>query len=138
MDGVEESVSRIWVHAGLPWTDRLLAARPAIRGGSLCETGAVTVVTTIDRSGPAVLEALRAVSPSEAEAFEAEYRSALARAAESLDLGEAERVLTHWWGIVALRMHPLTEAEQELVRRFHAGEDVGWSSPQEYRAATGR
>jgi hypothetical protein len=98
----------------------------------------VTVAMTIDRSGPAVLEALRALSPGEADVFEAEYRATLARAAESLDLGEAERVLTHWWGIVSLRLNPLTESERELMRRFQAGEDVGWSSPQEYRAATGR
>lgn len=93
---------------------------------------------TVVRSGAAVLEALRALSPGEAEAFESEYRAALARASESLDLGDAERVLTHWWGIASLRLNPLTESEQELVRRFHAGEDVGWSSPEEYRAATGR
>ena len=74
----------------------------------------MTVAMTVDRSGPAVLEALRALSPGEADVFEAEYRATLARAAESLDLGEAERVLTHWWGIVSLRLNPLTDSEREL------------------------
>jgi hypothetical protein len=106
--------------------------------GGLCDTGAVTVTVKVKRSGLAVLEALREVSPAEAAAFESEYRAALARASESLDLGEAEHVLTHWWGIVSLRLNPLTESERDLVRRFHAGEDVGWSSPEEYRAATDR
>src|SRR6478735_11374004 len=47
-------------------------------GGGFCDTGVVTVA--IDRSGPAVLEALRALSPGEADVFEAEYRATLARA----------------------------------------------------------
>lgn len=101
-----------------------------------CHTGMVTVMV-VERAGVAVLEALRELSPAEAEAFETEYRSALTRASESLDLTESERVLTHWWGIAHLRLQPLTDAELDLVRRFRKGEDVGWSSQEEYRAAKG-
>ena len=79
----------------------------------LCNTGGMTVAVTVDRSGPAVLEALRALSPDEAEAFQSEYRATLGRASDSLDLAEAERVLTHWWGIASLRLNPLTEPERE-------------------------
>ena len=92
----------------------------------------------VERSGAAVRDALLEASPADAEDFETEFGAALARAAESLDLAEAERVLTHWWGIAHLRLQPLSEAELDTVRRFHAGEDVGWSSPDEYRAARSR
>lgn len=70
--------------------------------------------------------------------FAAEYRGALNRAAASLDLTESERVLNRWWGTAYLRLNPPTDDERELVRRLHAGEDVGWASPQEYVAARGR
>lgn len=93
--------------------------------------------TLVERTGTAVRAALQEVAPAEADAFQAEFRAALARAADSLDLGDVERVLTHWWGILHLRLQPLTEPELDAVRRLRAGEDVGWSSPSEYRAAKG-
>ena len=65
----------------------------------------------------------------EAARFEWEYREALIRAAETFDLVEAETVLARWWGIANLCANPLTDEEQELVRRFRAGEDVGRPSP---------
>lgn len=99
-----------------------------------CQTGVMTA-TRVERSGTAVLEVLREVSPPDATAFEAEYRAALRQAADSLDLSKADRVLTHWWGIAYLRLEPVTEHERDLVRRIDAGEDVGWASPEEYRTA---
>ncbi|WP_375429725.1 DUF6247 family protein [uncultured Friedmanniella sp.] len=81
--------------------------------------------TKIARTGQDISAALRELSPEEAPEFEREYREALVRAADTLDLTESESVLTRWWGIAALRANPLTEEEVDLVRRFRAGEDVG-------------
>ena len=89
----------------------------------------MVATTKIARSGQAISNALRELSPSEAVEFDREYRYALVRAADTFDLTEAETLLTRWWGIANLRANPLTEAEHELVRRFHAGEDVGRPSP---------
>jgi Family of unknown function (DUF6247) len=85
----------------------------------------VTVtMTRIERSGPAVHSALAVTSPAEAETFQQEYRAALTQAAATLDLCDADAVLTHWWGIATIRANPLTPAEQELVRRVRAGEEL--------------
>ena len=98
----------------------------------------MTVDVRVERSGTAVLDALRSVAPEEAELFATEYRNALTRAADSFDLSESDLVLNRWWGIAYLRLNPPTDEEREIVRRLHAGEDVGWSSPQERLAAHGR
>lgn len=95
----------------------------------------MTVTIKIRRDGQAIRSALAEVSDVEAARFVEEYRDALTRAAGTLDLSEAEAVLTRWWGIATLRANPPTDAERELVRRLRAGEDVGWSSPAEYVAA---
>ena len=89
----------------------------------------MVMTTKVARSGRDVSAALHERSPQEAALFDREYREALVRAAETFDLVEAETVLTRWWGVASLRVNPLTEQEQELVRRFRAGEDVGRSSP---------
>lgn len=81
-------------------------------------------MTRIERSGAAVQAALARMSPEDAETFQCEYRGALTRAATTLDLSEAEAVLTHWWGIATIRANPLTPAEQEIVRRVRAGEEL--------------
>ena len=106
--------------------------------GVVCQTDRVSVDVTVQRSGAAILQALQDVSVDEAEVFSGEYRAALQRAASTFDLSESERVLDRWWGIAHLRLNPATEEEDDLVRRLHAGEDVGWSSPQERMAAQGR
>lgn len=92
----------------------------------------------VARTGPAIVEALQDMAPQEAEQFAAEYRAALGRAATSLDLTESEQVLDRWWGVAYLRLNPPTDQERDLVRRIDAGEEVGWASPQEWLAATGR
>lgn len=89
----------------------------------------MVATTKIARSGQAVSAALQQLSPQEANQFHREYRDALGRAADHFDLTEAETVLTRWWGIASLRANPLTEEEHDLIRRFHAGEDVGRPSP---------
>lgn len=98
----------------------------------------MAVDVKVERFGPAILRVLHEVAPGEAGLFAAEYREALNRAASSFDLSESERVLNRWWGIAHLRMNPPTEQEEDAVRRLDAGEDVGWSSPQEWLAAQGR
>lgn len=98
----------------------------------------MVVEVRVARTGPAILQALQDVAPGEAETFAEEYRAALRRAAASLDVSEAEQVLTRWWGVAYLRLNPPTEEERDLVRRLEAGEDVGWASPQEWLAANGR
>lgn len=89
----------------------------------------MVMTTRVARSGRDVSAALHERSPLEAARFDQEYREALVRAAETFDLVEAETVLSRWWGIANLRVNPLTVEEQELVRRFRAGEDVGRASP---------
>lgn len=89
----------------------------------------MVVTTKIARSGRDISAALHELSPHEATEFDQQYREALARAADTFDLTEAETVLTRWWGIATLRANPLTEEEHDLMRRFHAGEDVGRPSP---------
>lgn len=60
------------------------------------------------------------------------------QAAAALDLAPANRVLNRWWGIAHLRLNPTTDEERDLARRLQAGEDVGWSSPEEWLVARGR
>lgn len=95
------------------------------------------MTTRIERTGGAIRAALAELSPGEADDFEREYRHALNRAAETLDVSEAEAVLNRWWGVATLRANPPTLEEQKLVQRLHAGEDVGWPSPAA-RAEAGR
>jgi len=95
----------------------------------------MVATTKIARSGQAISNALRELSPQEAVEFDREYRNALVRAADTFDLTEAETLLTRWWGIANLRANPLTEEEHELIRRFQAGEDVGRPSPTARTAA---
>lgn len=98
----------------------------------------MTVGVVVERSGASVRAALLETSSADAEAFEREFLQALTRAAESLDLTEAERVLTHWWGVAHLRVQPLSDSEVDTIRRFRAGEEVGWPLPAAYRAARGQ
>ena len=98
----------------------------------------MAVETKVARTGPAILDVLEETAPEEAQTFAAEYRQALVRAAESLDLSECDQVLNRWWSIAFLRLNPPTDEEQEIIRRLDAGEDAGWSSPQEWLATHGR
>lgn len=95
----------------------------------------MSVKVKIIRSGQAIRDALEQVSPSEAAEFECEYRQALTRAAESLDLSEAELVLNRWWGVAQLRLDPPSAHERQLIKQFKDGNDVGWSSPADWAAA---
>jgi hypothetical protein len=94
-----------------------------------CNTGGMTVTTTrIERSGPAVRAALTDLSPDEAPRFEHDYRAALSRATDTLDLREADDVLNRWWGIACIRANPLSLEEEQLVRRIQAGDESALNS----------
>lgn len=91
----------------------------------------------VGRSGSAILRTLLDLAPDESESFTTEYRAALSRAARSFDLSESEEILNRWWGIANLRANPPTAQERETARLLESGEDVGWSSPEEWIAAHG-
>lgn len=95
----------------------------------------MSVPITVDRSGPAIRAFLAELSPLEAVRFEREFADALSRAAKSLDLSEADALLTRWWGVATIRANPLTDHEQQLLHRMRSGEPVGWDSPAARQSA---
>jgi hypothetical protein len=84
----------------------------------------LTLTIAVERSGPAIRAALAKHRSEEATAFETEFRQALDRARDTFDLGPVEAVLDRWWGIAAIRVNPLTDAEKEQVAAVGRG-DVG-------------
>ncbi len=92
----------------------------------------MTTATRVERSGPAIRAVLASVSPVECAQFEAEFTAALQAAAADLDLAEAEAVLDRWWGIAAIRVHPLTEAEQAQLARARGGDVTGLHGRDEH------
>ncbi|HEX3814388.1 MAG TPA: DUF6247 family protein [Mycobacteriales bacterium] len=87
------------------------------------------MTSRIERSGPAIRDALAGSSPDECRRFEVEFQQALATAGETFDLGPVEALLDRWWGIAAIRGNPLTATEQGLVAKARAGDDSGWDIP---------
>ena len=85
----------------------------------------MAVATAIERSGPAIRDALRAASPEECVAFESEFRAALDRASAELDLTPVQQVLDRWWGIAAIRVNPLETHEQAQLARARSGDLSG-------------
>jgi hypothetical protein len=86
----------------------------------------------IERSGPAIRAALLAHAPTEERAqFEAEFRYALARAAEDLDLSEPQAVLTRWHALATMAANPPTDEEREQIERAKAGDFTGLSAQDE-------
>ncbi|MDQ4009851.1 MAG: DUF6247 family protein [Actinomycetota bacterium] len=80
----------------------------------------------IERSGPAIRAALLAHAPiEECAQFEAEFRSALARAAEDLDLSGPQAVLTRWHALVTMAVNPPIDHEREQIERAKAGDFTG-------------
>jgi hypothetical protein len=77
------------------------------------------------RTGPAIRTALAQLAPDELPEFEAEFRIALAQADNDFDLGPVHAVLTRWWGVAHLRMHPPTQQECAAVERARAGDTTG-------------
>jgi Family of unknown function (DUF6247) len=79
----------------------------------------------VERSGPAIREALLAYAPERCAQFEAEFRSALALAADSLDLSGPQAVLKHWQAVAIMAVNPLTDEEREQLERAEAGDFSG-------------
>lgn len=79
----------------------------------------------VARSGPAIRAALLAYAPVRCTQFEAEFRSALALAADSLDLSGPQAVLKHWQAVAMMAANPLTDEEREQLERAKAGDFSG-------------
>lgn len=81
-------------------------------------TGVVTAATMrIERSGPAIREALARHAPEECPVFEAELGRALTAATQSFDLAPAQAVLDRWWGVAVTRANRLAvQAVREVIR----------------------
>lgn len=79
----------------------------------------------VERSGPAIRAALLAHAPERCAQFEAEFRSALALAAENLDLSGPQAVLAHWQAVAMMAANPLTDQEREQIERAKAGDFSG-------------
>jgi hypothetical protein len=93
----------------------------------LTQAGSYTP-TIIERSGPAIRAALLAHAPERCAQFEAELRSALARAAKDLDLSGPQAVLTHWHAVATMAANPLTDDEREQIERATTGDLTGLST----------
>ncbi|MDQ3763932.1 MAG: DUF6247 family protein [Actinomycetota bacterium] len=57
--------------------------------------------------------------------FEAEFRAALASAADDLDLSTVEAVLGRWHALATMAANPLTPEEQAQLQRVKAGDFTG-------------
>lgn len=79
----------------------------------------------VDRSGPAIRAALLAYAPERCAEFEADFHSALALAADSLDLSGPQAVLQHWQAVAIMEANPLTDEERESLKRAKAGDSSG-------------
>lgn len=89
--------------------------------------------TIIERTGPAVRVALLAYSSAEDCAqFEAELRSALARATDDLDLSGPLKVLAHWHALATSDANPLTDEERGQIERMKGGDYTGWHTRDEH------
>jgi hypothetical protein len=82
----------------------------------------------VERSGPAIRDALAAAAPDELPEFEAQFRIALAEADEDFDLSRVDRVLNRWWGVAHLRLNPPTEEERAVIEQVGRGDFVGLST----------
>jgi uncharacterized protein DUF6247 len=89
--------------------------------------------TIIERTGPAVRAALlKYSSAEECSQYEAELRSALARAAEDLDLSGPLEVLAHWHALATADANPFTHQEREQIERMEAGDYTGLHTRDEH------
>lgn len=89
---------------------------------------ATVTAVAIERSGPAICAALAEHSPGERQRFEAEFRAALARAADDLDLTNVQSVLARWHALATMAANPLTDDERAQVERAQAGDFTGLSA----------
>ncbi len=80
---------------------------------------------SVERSGPAIRDALAAAAPDELPEFEAQFRIALAETDDDFDLSRVERVLNRWWGVAHLRLNPPTEDERAVIDQVGRGDFAG-------------
>jgi Family of unknown function (DUF6247) len=85
----------------------------------------MATATAVERTGPAILAALRRYAPHEATRFESELRGALARAGADLDVARVDEVMARWHTRACVLANPLTDQEQALLRRARAGDFTG-------------
>ena len=90
-----------------------------------------TAAMVVERTGPGIRAVLEVQAPDERSRFEAELREALARAGEDLDVARVEEVLARWHARACVVANPLSEDEQEQVRRARAGDLTGLRSRDE-------
>ena len=76
--------------------------------------------------------ALSKHAPQERPRFEAELRDALARASDDLDVARVDEVLSRWHSRATIVANPLTEEQQEAVRRARAGDLTGLRARDEH------
>ncbi|WP_239308201.1 MULTISPECIES: DUF6247 family protein [unclassified Frankia] len=74
----------------------------------------------VERTGPAVRAAL---DPDRRAEFEAEFRAALARVDDDLDLAAAQKVIDRWWPQALLCANPEIQAGINADRRRIAAGD---------------
>jgi hypothetical protein len=80
-------------------------------------------VVRIERTGPAVREALADLVPAgSSAAFEVELRAALHSAEDELDLAGPDAVLTRWWVVASVAANPLSADEQAALQRARTGD----------------
>jgi hypothetical protein len=93
---------------------------------------ATVTSVAVERSGPAIRDALAEHAPGEEHRFSSELRDALARAADDLDLAGPRAVLARWHGLATMAANPLTAEEHALLERARAGDFTGLSVRDEH------
>ncbi len=71
-------------------------------------------------------------APGAAEQFADELRTALAGAATSLDLTEADTILDRWHALATMAANPLSEAEHAQLARARSGDLTGFRARDEH------
>lgn len=82
-------------------------------------------MVAIERSGPAILRALAEHAPGDEHRFEAEFREALTRTSDDLDLSRPQAVLARWHARAMMAANALTDDELAQVERARAGDFTG-------------
>lgn len=92
---------------------------------------ATVTVVNVERSGPAIHAALAEHAPGEETRFVAEFRKALGRVADELDLAPVSAVLARWHALAAMAANPLTAEECAQLERARAGDFTGFYAHDE-------
>lgn len=93
--------------------------------GRVASDSPVYPPTVIERSGPAIRAALLAHAPARCGQFEAEFRSALVAAAQSLDLAGPQAVLARWQAVAMMAANPLSDEERTQIEHAKTGDFGG-------------